>query len=78
MKNKDCKFVVMQDVIGDLAHEHGIPILSFDDLVELGKKAVIVFKLEETGKRITFDAMCAAIKSYISLPFGLKELKKLI
>lgn len=71
------RFVIMEDVIGELAHEHGIPLLSFDNLVELGRKAALVYHLEEKAKKISFDMMCTYIKLYISTPFGLKVLKEL-
>jgi len=74
MKNK---LVLMEDIIGHLASEHGIPLISFDDLVGLGRKASKVYHLEDKAKRITFDMMCYYIKQYISTPWGLKELRKL-
>lgn len=71
------KYVLMEDVIGELAHEHGIPMIKFEDLVELGRKAARVYHLEEKAKKISFDMMCTYIKMYISTPWGLKELRRL-
>ena len=71
-------YVNMQDVIGDLAHEHGIPIISFDNLVKLGQRVVIIYGLDHLAKRITFDVMCSYIAKYIQTPFGKQVLEDIL
>lgn len=72
------KLVLMEDVIGDMASEYGIPVITFDNLVALGKLAVNVYNLQDKGKKISFDDICVHIKKYIETPFGMKELKRLL
>ena len=71
------KRINMDVVIGELAYEHGIPYITFEHLVELGRKAALVYHLEEKAKKISFDMMCTYIKMYISTPFGLRVLREL-
>lgn len=75
--DKNMMWVDMQDVVGDMAQEHGIPVLQFQDLVTLGKRAVNVYGLHSEAKKISFDEMCEAIKEYISTPFGRNTLKNI-
>jgi hypothetical protein len=71
------KLVYMENVIGDLVHEHGVPVLTFDQLTTLGQRAVRVYDLVEQGKRITFSELCECICNFISTPFGARVLKKI-
>jgi len=57
------------------AYEYGIHNVSFEDMVELGRKVVIVYKLEDRAHTISFDELCSYIKMFISTPFGVKALK---
>lgn len=75
--NKQELYVRLEDVIGELAHEHGLPIISFDNLVELGKRVVTVYNLDHQAKKITFEVMCTYIRKFIATPFGLKMLREL-
>ncbi len=70
-------YVDLNDVIGPLALEYGLPIISFDNLIELGKRVVIIYNLDSQAKRITFETMCYYIREYVNTPFGLKTLKEL-
>lgn len=79
MKSKtEGLYVDMTDVIGNLAYEHGIPTISFDDLIKLGQRVVIVYGLDHLAKRITFDVMCTYIAKYIQTPFGRKVLDDIV
>ncbi len=76
--NHEDMYVDMRDVIGDLVYEYGIPILSFDNLVALGQRVVIVYKLDHLARRITFDEICYYICEYIRTPFGRKVLEEIV
>jgi hypothetical protein len=67
----------MENVIGELAHEHGVPLLSFEDLTQLGKQAIAVYGLHHRATKITFAEICCYIIKFISTPFGLNALKNL-
>lgn len=71
------QFVSMEHVIGTLAFEYNIPILELDDLILLGKRAVIVYDLDKYAKKITFHELCEYICTFIKTPFGLNLLKQL-
>ncbi len=71
------KLVDLEEVVGSLALEYGTPYITFDDLIEIGKKAMRVYGLEEEGRRITFEDMCKCITDYVKTPFGMKCLKEL-
>lgn len=71
------QYVVMEDIIGDLAHEYGIPILPFEELIKLGHRVVQVYKLEDKARKITFDMLCEYIKMFLGTPFGSNTLKEL-
>lgn len=72
------RWVDLRDVVGERAMEYGLPLISFENLVELGKRAVQVYCLEERAKYITFGMMCEYIQAFISTPFGENTLKKLL
>jgi len=76
--NMNNLYVNMQDVIGELAYEHGLPPISFENLVLLGQRVVIIYNLDHQAKKITFDVMCHYIKKFIETPFGLNTLKSLL
>jgi hypothetical protein len=76
--NHQGALVDMRDVVGDLANEWGIPIMSFDNLVLLGQRVVIVYALDAVAKRITFDVMCHYIAKFIQTPFGGRVLQELL
>lgn len=77
METKKNLYVNFDNVVGHLAAEYGIPFISFDNLVLLGQRAVIVYNLDSQAKRITFDTMCCYISKFISTPFGAKQLYEL-
>jgi len=77
MNKYEGKWVYLEDVIGPLAEEYGLPYISFDNLVILGKRAMRVYHQEEQGRKITFEMMCKYINDYISTPFGLNSLRRL-
>ncbi len=77
MTTKDERLVNMEHVIGELAHEHGIPILTMDQLTLLGQRAVQVYGLTSQAKTILFADLCEYIKAFISTIFGLKILKEI-
>ncbi len=77
-KNYNHSLVDLNDIIGNLASDYGIPYLLFDDLVTLGQYAVRTFKYEKFGKRITFEELCMLIVAYIEMPFGKAQLKRLL
>lgn len=77
MKPKQEQFVNMECVIGALAHEHGVPYLTFDHLTTLGQRAVSVYRLEDQATKITFAEICEYILCFIKTPWGLKELNSL-
>lgn len=71
-------YVDMTDVLGQLAIDMRIPYLTFEQLVHIGQKAVIVYKLDFKAKKITFAEMSDVIKQYLSTPFGKAVLKKML
>jgi hypothetical protein len=77
MKDNKEQYVNMEHVIGYLAQEYNIPILSFDSLIELGKRAVEVYRLQQHAKTIPFADLCEYITAYIQTPFGHKSLVEL-
>lgn len=70
------RFVDMTHVIGQLAVDYGVPVMQFDQLVELGKRAVIVYGLQPQAKSIPFADLCAYIIAFINTPFGRKALQE--
>ena len=78
MKVMSGLYVNMNDVIGDLALEYGIPVIPFEDLVALGKRVVLIYNLDSKAKRITFDTICYYIRLFISTPFGKKALYDIV
>lgn len=72
------RWVDLRDVVGERAMEYGLPLISFDNLVELGKRAVNVYGLDNRAKYITFDMICEHINEFINTPFGKNTLKKLL
>ncbi len=66
---------VAQRDIEQLAYEHGIRNVNFENLVDLGRKAVIVYRLQDKSETLSFDELCSYIKMFISTPFGVKALK---
>ncbi len=78
MKTKqEIKYVLMSDVIGSLAEEYAIPILSFDNLVLLGQRTVHIYNLDHRAKTIKFAVLCEYITMFIQTPFGKRLLKEL-
>ncbi len=77
MKDKKDVLVNMDHVIGELAQEHGVPYLTFDQLTTLGYRAVTVYGLTEHAKTITFADLCVYICMYVKTVFGAKVLKEL-
>lgn len=77
MKENQDKFVNMECVIGALAHEHGVPYLTLDQLEELGKRAVTVYSLQGLATKITFAEICEYIICFIKTPFGARQLQNL-
>lgn len=75
--NENSTYVKLADVIGELAYRNNTYIISFDNLIKLGKMTAKVYKLEDTYKYITFDIMCEYIQAYVNTPFGAKNLKDL-
>lgn len=71
------KYVNMYHVIGDLSLEYGVPIMSWDDLVTLGQRAVNVYGLASQARKIPFAELCEYICLFIKTPFGTKVLKEL-
>lgn len=71
----DTRFVKLEDVIGVWAQEYGVPSISFDDLIVLGKRAIRAYNIQEP--HISFDNMCKYIVQYIQTPFGKRALKEL-
>jgi hypothetical protein len=77
MKQKEDRFVNMEHVIGQWAVDYNIPVLRFDQLVELGRRAVTVYNLHDYSKRIPFAELCEYIIKFIRTPFGENMLKNL-
>jgi len=77
MKINSDTLVNMEHVIGQLALEYSIPILSFENLVKLGQRAVAVYGLSSQASKIPFADLCDYISAYIQTPFGLRVLKEL-
>lgn len=79
MKNiKKDTWVDMEDVLGhQIAKEHNLPFLRFEQLIKLGEHTVRVYNLDYKAKKITFDEMCTYIQKFISTAFGKQFLKKL-
>lgn len=67
-------YIDMYSVIGDLVHEYGVPLLCFEDLVQLGIRTTKVYNLDS---KVPFEVLCLAIKNFISTPFGNKMLLEL-
>lgn len=78
MNNKAIKYVNLFDIIGEASFEYGIPVITIDELILLGKKVVRVYDLEKLARKITFEMLCYYIKLYISTPFGNKVLLEII
>lgn len=72
--NTETRYVDMYCVIGTMAKETNVTFLSFENLVELGKRTVRVYNLEERHKTIKFEVLCEYITMYIKTPFGRKYL----
>lgn len=71
------KYIQMHQVIGDLAFDYNIPLLRFEDLVELGKRTVTVYKLDKYATKIPFADLCEYISMFVKTPFGENLVKKL-
>lgn len=72
------RYVKLEDVIGETAYEYGWPVLEFDNIIALGKKAVQVYGLQDKYRKITFEVMCEYITKYINTAFGRRVLIELI
>lgn len=77
MRHKEDRYVNMTSVIGELAFDYNIPVMRFDQLVELGKRSVAVYGLEDHSKKIPFADLCEYIIAFIKTPFGEKTLLEL-
>jgi len=77
MIDKDDRLVNMEHVIGELVHKYNVPIMSFEALTTLGKRAVTVYGLEPQAKKIPFSDLCDYITAFIQTPFGNKVLNEL-
>lgn len=77
--NENIKYINMLDVIGeDLVYKYNTPYITFDNLIILARRAIVVFDLQYIyNKKIPFDIICLSIIKYINTPFGKKILYEL-
>ena len=78
MKNNEEQYINMEHVIGYLAIEYEVPIISLDSLILLGQRTVNVYNLQKYSKKIPFGELCEYITMFIQTPFGNKMLRELI
>jgi hypothetical protein len=68
------RYVDMYCVIGSEVNRTNVNVLSFDNLIELGKRVAIVYDLQSKYRYVSFEVLCEHITLFIKTPFGRRML----